>query len=110
LHGRLLDERLRLAVQVMCLGRRGGGHGPQQRRGCNELLTRSQGHVRVVDVEVSIDALEGLLAQLARAFTARGSFSSDGGTKQSYRAVLLRELSLMLARLSQLRVDVSASR
>jgi hypothetical protein len=31
LHGRLFDERLRLAVQVLCLGRRGGEHGPQQR-------------------------------------------------------------------------------
>jgi hypothetical protein len=28
LHGRLLDERLRLAVQVLCLGRRGSGHCP----------------------------------------------------------------------------------
>jgi hypothetical protein len=28
LYGRLLDERLRLAVQVPCLGRRGRGHGP----------------------------------------------------------------------------------
>jgi hypothetical protein len=27
-NSRLLDERLRLAVQVSCLGRRGGGHGP----------------------------------------------------------------------------------
>jgi hypothetical protein len=27
LHGRLLDERLRLTVQVSCLGRRGSGHG-----------------------------------------------------------------------------------
>jgi hypothetical protein len=29
LNGRLLDERLRLVVQVPRLGRRGGGHGPQ---------------------------------------------------------------------------------
>jgi hypothetical protein len=29
LDGHLLDERLRLAVQVSRLGRRGGGHGPQ---------------------------------------------------------------------------------
>jgi hypothetical protein len=28
LNGRLLDESLRLAVQVPRLGRRGGGHGP----------------------------------------------------------------------------------
>jgi hypothetical protein len=48
-------------------------------------------------------------AQLARAFTTRGSLSGDGGTKQSYRAVLFRELSLELARLSQLRIDVCAS-
>jgi hypothetical protein len=29
LGGRLLDERLRLAVQVPCLGRQWSGHGPQ---------------------------------------------------------------------------------
>jgi hypothetical protein len=28
LHSRLLDERLRLAVHVPRLGRRGSGHGP----------------------------------------------------------------------------------
>jgi hypothetical protein len=27
LHGRLLNERLRLAVQVLRFGRRGSGHG-----------------------------------------------------------------------------------
>jgi hypothetical protein len=102
LHGRLLDERL-------LLGRRGSGHGSQQRRGCDELLALSRGRVRVVDVEVGVDALEGLPAQLARAFSARGSFS-NGGAKQSYRAVFLRKLSLELAWLSQLCIDVSAPR
>jgi hypothetical protein len=42
LDGRLLDERLRLAVQVLRLGRRGGGHGLQQRCSCDELLARSR--------------------------------------------------------------------
>jgi hypothetical protein len=42
LDGRLLDERLRLAVQVPRLGRRGGGHGLQQRCSCDELLARSR--------------------------------------------------------------------
>jgi hypothetical protein len=73
-------------------------------------LARSRERVQVVDVEVDVDALAGLLAQLARAFAARGSFFNDGGAKQSYRVVLFRELSLELACLSQLRVDVSASR
>jgi hypothetical protein len=54
----------------------------------------------VVDVKVGVDALEGLLAQLTRALAARGSFPSDGGAKQPYRAVLLRELCLEFARLS----------
>jgi hypothetical protein len=58
------------------------------------------GGVRVVDVEVDVDALEGLLAQLARAFAARKGFSSDGGSKQPHRGVLLRELGFELARLS----------
>jgi hypothetical protein len=53
------------------------------------------GRVRVVDVEVDVDALAGLLAQLAR-----GGFSCDGGSKQLHRAVLLRELGFELARLS----------
>jgi hypothetical protein len=62
LNGRLLDERLRLAVQVSRLGRSGGGHGPQQCRSTNKLLARSRGRVRVVDVEVDVDALTGRLA------------------------------------------------
>jgi hypothetical protein len=62
-------------------------------------LACSWGRARVVDVEVSVDALAGMLVQLTRAFAARGGFSSDGGTKQSYRAVLLRKLGLELARL-----------
>jgi hypothetical protein len=81
LHDRLLDERLRLAMQVLRLSCQGSGHGLQQRRGCDELLARSRGRVQVVDVEVGVDALAGLPAQLARAFAARGSFSSDGGVK-----------------------------
>jgi hypothetical protein len=100
LKGRLLDERLRLAVQVSRLGRRGGGHGPQQCRSGNELPTCPWGCVQVIDVEVSVDALAGLLAQLTRTFAARGGFPSDGGSKQPHRAVLLCELVFKLARLS----------
>jgi hypothetical protein len=62
LHGSLLDERLRLVVQLLCLRCRGSGHGLQQRRDCDELLTRSQGRARVVDVEVGVDALADLPA------------------------------------------------
>jgi hypothetical protein len=46
-------------------------------------LACSWGRARVVNVEVGVDALAGLLAQLTRAFAARGGFSSDGGAKQS---------------------------
>jgi hypothetical protein len=38
-------------VQVLRLGRRGSGHGPQQRRSCDELLAHSRGRVRVVDLK-----------------------------------------------------------
>jgi hypothetical protein len=62
LDGRLLDERLCLAVQVPRLGRRRGGHGPQQCRGDDELLARSRGRIRVVDVEVGVNAVAGLSA------------------------------------------------
>jgi hypothetical protein len=110
LNGRLLDERLRLAMQVPCLGRRGGGHGPQQCRSGNELLARSRGRVRVVDVEVGVDAIAGLSAQLTCAFAARGGFLGNGVLKQPHRTVLLRELGFKLARLSQLRVDVGPPR
>jgi hypothetical protein len=106
LDSRLLDECLRLAVQVPRLGRRGGGHGPQQRCGSNELLAHSWGRARIVDIGVGVDAVMGLSAQLARVFAARRGFPGDGGSKQPHRAVLLRELGLKLARLSQLRVDV----
>jgi hypothetical protein len=61
LHDRLLNERLRLTVQVSRLGRRGRGHGSEQRRGCDELLTHARWRVWVVNVEVGIDTLAGLL-------------------------------------------------
>jgi hypothetical protein len=61
LYGRLLDECLRLAVQVSHLGRRGCGHGPEQRRSCDELLARARWRVWIVDVEVGVNALAGLL-------------------------------------------------
>jgi hypothetical protein len=97
LDGRLLDECLRLAVQVPRLGRRGGGHGPQQCRGSNELLARSRGRVRIVDAEVGVDEIAGLLAQLTRAFAARRGFSRDGGAEQPHRAVFFCQLGLELA-------------
>jgi hypothetical protein len=81
LHGRLLDERLRLAVQVPRLGRRRSGHGSKQCRGCDELLALLWGSARVVDVKVGVDALAALLAKLTRAIAARESLSSDGSAK-----------------------------
>jgi hypothetical protein len=110
LDGRLLDERLRLAVQVPRLGRRRGGHGPQQCCGGDELLALSQGRIRVVDVEVGVDAIADLSAQLTRAFAARGDFPCDRGAKQLHRAVLFRQLGFELASLSQLCVDVDPPR
>jgi hypothetical protein len=62
LHDRVLDGRLRLAVQVSRLGRRGCGYGPEQRHGYDELLACARWRVWVVDVEVGVDALAGLLA------------------------------------------------
>jgi hypothetical protein len=97
LNGRLLDERLRLAVQVSRLGCRRGGHSSQQHRGGNEFLARSWGRIWVVDVEVGVDAVTGLPAQFTRAFAARGGFPRDGGAKQPHRAVLFRQLGLELA-------------
>jgi hypothetical protein len=110
LGGRLLNERLRLAVQVPCLGCRRGGHGPQQCRGGDELLARSRGRIRVVDVEVGIDTIAGLSAQLTRTFATRGGFPRDGGAKQPHGAVFFRQLGLELACLGQLRVDVDTPR
>jgi hypothetical protein len=54
--------------------------GSKQRSCCNELLTCARRRVRVVDVEVSVDTLTGLLAQFERTFAARRGFSSDGGS------------------------------
>jgi hypothetical protein len=110
LDARLLDECLRLAVQVPRFGRRGGGHGPQQCRGGNELLACSRGRVWIVDVEVGVDAIAGLPAQLARAFATRGGFSCNRGAKQSHRAVLFCQLGLKLACLGQLCVDAGPTR
>jgi hypothetical protein len=39
------------------------------------------GRAWVVDIEVGVDVLAGLLAQLAHAFAARGCFPGDGGAK-----------------------------
>jgi hypothetical protein len=71
LHSRLLDVSLHLAVQVTRLRCRGRVHGSEQRRCCNELLARARWHVRIVDVEVGVDTLTGLVAQLAHTFAAR---------------------------------------
>jgi hypothetical protein len=79
LHGRLLDKLLRLAVQVPRLGCRGCGHGPQQRCGCDEHLTRAQWRVWVFDIEVGVNAIACLLAQLAHVFATRGGLSGNGG-------------------------------
>jgi hypothetical protein len=68
LHDRLLDESLRLVVQVTRLVCQGRGHGLEQRCCCDELLARMWWCVRVVDVEVGVDTLAGLVAELAHAF------------------------------------------
>jgi hypothetical protein len=60
----------------------------------------------VVDVEVSVNAVAGLYAQLTRTFAAREGFSCHGGAEQPHRLVLFCQLGLELACLSQLRVDV----
>jgi hypothetical protein len=62
LHGRLLDKRLHLAVQVSRLGRRGRMHGSEQRCSYDELLTRARRRDRAINVEVGVDALAGLFA------------------------------------------------
>jgi hypothetical protein len=62
LHSHLLNEGLRLAVQVAFLRCRGRGHGAEQCCRCNELLACTRRRVQVVDIEVSVDALVGLLA------------------------------------------------
>jgi hypothetical protein len=90
LDDRLLDECLRLAVQVPRLGCRGGGHGPQQRCGDNGLLARPRRRIWVVDVEIGVNAVAGLYAQLTRAFIARGGFPRHGGAEQPHRPVLFR--------------------
>jgi hypothetical protein len=102
----LLDECLRLTVQVSRLGRRGGEHCPQQRCSGNELLARSRRRIWVVDVEIGVNAVAGLYAQLTRAFAARGSFPRHRGAEQPHRPILLRQLGLELAGLGQLRIDV----
>jgi hypothetical protein len=99
LNGRLLDECLHLTVQVSRLGRRGGRHGSQQRRGGDKLLARPRRRVRVVDIEVGIDVIAGLYAQLPRAFAARGGFLCHGGAEQPHRPIFLRQLGLEFASL-----------
>jgi hypothetical protein len=97
LDSRLLDEGLHLTVQVSRLGRRGGWHGPQQRRGGNKLLAHSRRRVWVVDVEIGVDAVAGLYAQLPRALAARRGFPCHRGTEQPHRPVLLRQLGFEFA-------------
>jgi hypothetical protein len=106
LDGRLLDELLCLTVQVSRLGCRGGGHGPQQRYGGNELLAHSRRRFWVVDVEIGVNAVAGLCAQLPHGLTARRGFPCHRGAEQPHRPILFRQLGLELAGLGQLRVDV----
>jgi hypothetical protein len=65
------------AYVLRCRFRASGVEGAGMARGRGELLARSWGRAWVVDVEVGVDALAGLLAQLARAFAARGGFPSE---------------------------------
>jgi hypothetical protein len=97
LDGRLLDEHLHLMVQVSRLRRRGGWHGPQQRCGGNKLLARSRRRVWVVGVEVGVDAVAGLYAQLPRAFAARRGLPGHRGAEQPHRSILLRQLGFEFA-------------
>jgi hypothetical protein len=53
--------------------------------------------VWVLDVEVGVDAIAGLYAQLPRAFSARGGFPRHGGAEQSHRPILLRQLGFEFA-------------
>jgi hypothetical protein len=47
-----------------------------------------------------------LLAQLTRAFAARGGLSRDGGSEQPHHAVFFHQIGFKLACLVQLRIDV----
>jgi hypothetical protein len=60
----------------------------------------------MVDVEVGVDAVAGLSAQLTRALAAHGGLPRDGGSEQPHRAVFFRQLGFKLACLGQLRIDV----
>jgi hypothetical protein len=66
-------------------------------RGRNELLARSQRRVWVVDVEVGIDAVAGLYAQLPRAFAARRGLPGHRGVEQPHCPILLRQLGFEFA-------------
>jgi hypothetical protein len=66
--------------------------------------------VRVVNIEVGVDALAGVPARLLRAFAMLQGFSCNGGAQEPHLPVLIRELSLELVCLGHLCGDVSASR
>jgi hypothetical protein len=97
LDGRLLDERLRLTVQVPRLGCREGWHGPQQRYGGDELLARSWRRVWDIDVKIGVDAVAGLYAQLPHALAALRGFPRHRGAEQPHRPILFRQLGFELA-------------
>jgi hypothetical protein len=103
LDGHLLDERLRLVVQVPRLGVEGAGMACSSVAAAMSFWLARGG---LSDVEVGVDAIAGLSAQLTRAFATRRSFPCDRGAKQLHRAVLFRQLVLELACLGQLCVDV----
>jgi hypothetical protein len=89
-----------------CRFRASGVEGAGMAHSSVAALARSRGRVRVVDVEVGVNAVAGLSAQLARAFAARGGFPRHGGAKQLHSAVFFRQLGLELTCLGQLRVDI----
>jgi hypothetical protein len=60
----------------------------------------------VVDVEIGVNAVAGLYAQLKRAFAARRGFPCHRGAEQPHRPILFCQLGLELAGLGQLRVDI----
>jgi hypothetical protein len=98
LHGHLLNECLRLAVQVLASGVEGVGMARSSVATAMSFWL-ARGGVFVLLMSKSALIRSRACLPDARAFAARGRFSSDGGAKQSHRVVLLRNLDLEFARL-----------
>jgi hypothetical protein len=98
LHNRLLDEGMRLAVQVACLRCRGRGMARSSVAAAMSFWLARGGVCRSSTLKSVLMRSRACFSS-SRTFTTCRGFSSDGGAQESHMSILFRELGFELTRL-----------